>query len=105
MKVLHLEEQIFEQIENKDQKKFTEAGKHWNDFISSQKMPWIRMIHKYVNCSEPWPDFFKKSNLETIKVIAKTMLEYDAHENMIKQPSKVAHNSQPAIFSLPAWLP
>ena len=54
----HLVEQIFEQIDNKDLKKCTEAGKHWNDFISRQKIPWIRMIHKYVNCSEPWPDFF-----------------------------------------------
>ena len=73
----HLAEQIFVQIDNKDLKKCTEAGKHWNGFISGQKIPWIRMIHKYVNSSEPWSDFLKKSNLETIKLIAKTMLEYD----------------------------
>ena len=72
----HVGEQIFEQMDNKDLKKCTEAGKHWNGFISGQKIPWIRMIHKYVNCSKPWPDFFKKSKLETIEVIAKTMLEY-----------------------------
>ena len=73
----HVGEQIFEQMDNKDLKKCTEAGKHWNGFISGQKIPWIRMIHKYVNCSDPWPYFFKKSNLETIKIIAKTMLKYD----------------------------
>ena len=37
----HLAEQIFEQIDNKDLKKCTEAGKYWGDFISGQKIPWI----------------------------------------------------------------
>ena len=41
----HVGEQIFEQMDNKDLKKCTEAGKHLNDFISGQKIPWIRMIH------------------------------------------------------------
>ena len=39
-------------------------------------MPWIRMIKEYVDCSEAWPDFFKKSNLEIIKIIAKTVSDY-----------------------------
>ena len=69
----HLGKKIFEQIGNEDLNKCTAVDKYWNKFISSQKMPWIRMINKYVDCSKAWLDFFRKSNIETINAIARTM--------------------------------
>ena len=71
MRFPHVGEQIFEQMDNKDLKKCSEAGKHWNGFISGQKIPWIRMIHKYVNCSEPWPEFLKKSTIKISRNVLK----------------------------------
>ena len=50
-----------------------------------------------------WPHLKRWAYL-TLKCKTKIIL-ISAHENMKEQPSKVAHNSQPAIFLLPAWLP
>ena len=73
----HLAEQIFEQIDNEHLYKCTKVDKHWNGFISGQKLPWIRMISKYIDFSEAWLIFCRKSKINTLSVIAKTMTDYD----------------------------
>ena len=75
LRFVHLGEQIFEQLDNKDLKKCNKVNKSWNEFTSAIKLPWIRMIKEYVESSETWDKFYKNSNVETLKVIAETMPE------------------------------
>ena len=72
----HLGEQIFEQLDNKDLDKCSNVSKPWNEFTSALKLPWIRMIKEYVESSKTWHEFFQRSNIETLKVIAMTMPEH-----------------------------
>ena len=47
----HLGEQFFEKLDNKDLDKCSNMTKPWNEFTSERKLPWIRMIKEYVECS------------------------------------------------------
>ena len=93
----HLAKEIFEQIDNEDLYKCTAVVKYWNKFISSQKMPWIRMINKYVDCSKAWLDFFRKSNIETVKVIAQTMPKFAEYDDNLFP--KLGHPLAFAVFT------
>ena len=71
--------------------KCTEVDKSWNEFLTTLKLPWIRMIQNYVEPLELWQDFFRKANIEKLKVIAKTMPEHC--------DEFFPHNGTPLIFA------
>ena len=44
----HLGESIFEQLDNESLAKSREVCNFWKIFINDQKLPWIRMIKRYI---------------------------------------------------------
>ena len=78
----HLGEQIFKRLDTESLNKCTEVDKSWNEFVSTWKLPWIRMIQNYVKTTGPeWREFFRKANIEKLKIIVeaivKAMPDYD----------------------------
>ena len=99
----HLGEHIFELLDTESLTNCFEIDTSWNEFISTQKFPWIRMLKEYVQCSEPWYNFFKKSKIEMLKVIAKTMPEnYD--DLFPKQGSPLTYAAMSGDIEVVSWL-
>ena len=65
----HLGEQIFELLDTESLNRSTEVDKSWSEFVSTWKLPWIRMIQNCVKTTRPWREFFRKANIEKLKVI------------------------------------
>ena len=59
VRFVHLGEQIFKQLDNKDLKKCNNVSKSWDEFTSAIKLPWFRMIKEYVEYTATWHTFFK----------------------------------------------
>ena len=86
----HLGEQIFELLDTGSLNKCTEVDKCWNEFVNTWKLPWTRMIQSYVKTTRPWREFFRKANIEKLKVIVEAM-PYD--------DEFFPHNGAPLIFA------
>ena len=86
----HLGEQIFELLDTGSLNKCTKVDKSWNEFVTAWKLPWIRMIQNCVRTAGPWREFFRKANIEKLKVIVEAM-PYD--------DEFFPHNGAPLIFA------
>ena len=73
----HIGDQVFKQLDNEDLTKCRKISPSWNEFIDNQKLPWIRMMKKYLcelefnkKILEEWQKFIKSYNVTTIQQIA-----------------------------------
>ena len=73
----HIGNQVFQQLDNEDLIKCRKISPSWNEFIGNQKLPWIRMIKKYLHelefnkkILEEWRKFVKSYNVATLQQIA-----------------------------------
>ena len=73
----HIGDQVFKQLDNEDLIKCRKISPSWNEFINNQKLPWIRMIKKYLlelefnkKILEEWQKFVKSHNVATLQKIA-----------------------------------
>ena len=76
----HIGEQVLKQLDNEDLTKCRKISPSWNEFIGNQKLPWIRMMKKYLcelefnqNILEDWQNFVKSYNVATLQEIALTV--------------------------------
>ena len=90
----HLGEQIFELLDTGSLNKCTEVDKCWNEFVNTWKLPWTRMIQSYVKTTRPWREFFRKANIEKLKVIVKAIIEANPDDD-----EYFPHNGTPLIFA------
>ena len=65
----HIGEGIVKKLKNEDLTKCRKLGKSWRDFIDNQKLPWIRMIGKWLNL-EQWKTILKTYDYKTIHILA-----------------------------------
>ena len=90
----HLGEQIFELLDTESLNKCTEVDKYWNEFVNTWKLPWIRMIQNYVKTTGSWREFFRKANIEKLKVIVEAIIEANPDDDEF-----FPHDGTPLIFA------
>ena len=80
----HIGEQVFKQLNNENLTKCREISKSWEEFIDNQKLPWIRLMKKYLSAGleedevflEDWQSFVKSYNVATLQEIAITIQHF-----------------------------
>ena len=67
-------ERIFNQLENSSIANCRKVDESWRNFIDDQKLPWIRMIQKYVSSTsgflQDWKQVTGKTPTRIVKEIA-----------------------------------
>jgi hypothetical protein len=73
----HIGDQVFKKLDNEDLTKCRKISPSWNEFIDNQKLPWIRLMKKYLcelefnkKIQEEWQTFVKSYNVATLCEIA-----------------------------------
>ena len=71
LRIPGLGENIFSQLDNKSLADCKKVSKSWNNFISDQKFPSIRIIQKHVtNYDENWKKAVTNTSTDTVKELA-----------------------------------
>ena len=80
----HIGKQVFKQLNNENLTKCREISKSWEEFIDNQKLPWIRLMKKYLSVGlekdqvflEDWQSFVKSYNVATLQEISITIQHF-----------------------------
>ena len=71
LRIPGLGKNIFSQLDNKSLADCKKVDKSWNNFISDQKFPSIRIIQKHVtNFDENWKKVVTNTSTDTVKKLA-----------------------------------
>ena len=87
----HLGEAILSNLDNENLVSCNGINQDWQDFIAQQKLPWIRMIKKYIlkvhtKLPDSWIEFLSKTPINIVKSIAldvKDILTADRKESYV----------------------
>ena len=93
----HISWQIFANLSNKDLAQCREVSTSFCDFIDNEKIPWIRMIKKYVQSpqqQEVWRRLLRRINTEIERELACSV-----HQFYTKHPKSIGDGKSTLHFA------